>query len=75
VPSQAVQAGQNGQFVFVVKADRTVEVRPVKTSVTVNGETAIASGVRAGETVVTDGQLRLAPGVLVNDKAATTNAP
>jgi multidrug efflux system membrane fusion protein len=75
VPSQAVQAGQNGQFVFVVKADRTVEVRPVKTSVTVKGETAIASGVRAGETVVTDGQLRLAPGVLVNDKAATTNAP
>jgi len=75
VPSQAVQAGQNGAFLFVVKADKTVEQRAVKTSVTVNGETAILSGLRAGETVVTDGQLRLAPGVAVSDKSAATNAP
>ena len=68
VPSQAVQNGQGGQFIFVVKADKTVEQRAVKAAMTVNGETVIASGVSAGETVVTDGQLRLAPGVAVNDK-------
>jgi len=75
VPSQAVQNGQHGQFVFVVKADKTVESRAVKTSVTVNAETVIADGLRAGETVVTDGQLRLLPGVTVNDKTSVTNAP
>ncbi|MEY4917372.1 MAG: hypothetical protein RL616_1285 [Verrucomicrobiota bacterium] len=68
VPSQAVQNGQSGQFVFVVKADKTVEARPVKTSVTHKGETAILAGLKTGETVVTDGQLRLAPGVAVEDK-------
>lgn len=75
VPSQAVQTGQNGSFVFVVKADKTVEVRPVKTGVTVKADTAILSGLQASETVVTDGQLRLAPGVAVNDKTSITNAP
>ena len=75
VPSQAVQSGQNGQFVFVAKADQTVEMRPVKTSITLKGDTAIAAGLQAGETVVTDGQLRLAPGVVVSDKSAATNAP
>ncbi len=75
VPSQAVQNGQNGSFIFVVKADKTAEVRPVKTSITFKGETAILSGVRAGETVVTDGQLRLAPGSAVSDKTSTTNTP
>jgi multidrug efflux system membrane fusion protein len=69
VPSQAVQNGQNGSFIFVVKADKTVEVRPAQTSITFKGETAILSGVRAGETVVTDGQLRLAPGVTVDVKS------
>ena len=68
VPSQTVQNGQNGQFVFVVKTDKTVERRAVKISVAVSGETVIASGVSAGETVVTDGQLRLAPGVAISDK-------
>ncbi len=69
VPSQAVQNGQSGQFIFVVKADKTVEVRPVKTGITFKGDTAILSGLNAGETVVTDGQLRLAPGVTVSDKS------
>ncbi len=68
VPSQAVQNGQSGQFIFVVKPDRTVESRAVKTSVTFKGETVITAGVRVGETVVTDGQLRLAPGVTVSFK-------
>jgi multidrug efflux system membrane fusion protein len=69
VPSQAVQNGQNGQFLFVVKSDQTVEQRAVKTSVTVQGETVIAAGLNAGETVVTDGQLRLVPGTVVSAKS------
>ena len=75
VPTQAVQNGQNGQFIFVVKSDGTVEMRAVKTSAVFKGETVVASGLRAGETVVTDGQLRLAPGVAVSDKTSVTNAP
>lgn len=70
VPSQAVQNGQIGQFLFVVKADKTVEQRAVRTSVTFKGATVIATGVQAGETVVTDGQLRLAPGMTVSDKSS-----
>jgi multidrug efflux system membrane fusion protein len=66
VPTQAVQPGQSGPILFVVKADQTVEARNVKTSITVKGETVIASGLQAGETVVTDGQLRLLPGVKVS---------
>jgi multidrug efflux system membrane fusion protein len=69
VPTQAVQTGQNGEFVFVVKSDQTVETRPVVTGVTYDGMMVIASGVEAGETVVTDGQLRLVPGAKVNVKA------
>ncbi len=65
VPSQAVQTGQNGQFIYVVKADQTVEERPVTIGVTHDGNTVIEKGIKAGETVVTDGQLRLAPGVAV----------
>ncbi len=68
VPAPAVQNGQNGAFVFVVKTDSTAEFRPIKTGVTYKGETAILSGVNAGESVVTDGQLRLAPSVAVEDK-------
>jgi multidrug efflux system membrane fusion protein len=69
VPTQAVQISQNGQFSFVVKADKTVELRTVKTSVTHRGLMVVASGVKAGETVVTDGQLRLKPGATVNERA------
>ena len=55
VPSQAVQTGQNGQFVYVVKPDQTVEERPVTVGITYQGETVVQSGLKAGETVVTDG--------------------
>jgi membrane fusion protein, multidrug efflux system len=65
VPSQAVQTGQDGLFVFVVKQDRTVELRPVVTGETYNGETVIEKGLNPGETVVTDGQLQLSPGTRV----------
>lgn len=65
VPSQAVQTGQSGAYVFVVKEDGTVESRDVRTGASVQGDTVITEGVQAGETVVTDGQLRLVPGATV----------
>ena len=65
VPTQAVQTGQNGEFIFVVKPDQTVESRQVTTGAALNGESVIESGIRAGETVVTDGQLMLLPGTRV----------
>jgi len=68
VPSQAVQTGQDGDFIYVVKPDQTVEQRPVTIGITSQGGTVVQSGLKAGETVVTDGQLRLAPGVKVNVK-------
>jgi multidrug efflux system membrane fusion protein len=65
VPSQAIQAGQEGPFLFVVKPDSTVEYRPVVKGRTLDGETVIDDGLTPGETVVIDGQLRLAAGSLV----------
>lgn len=62
VPNQAVQTGQDGQFVYVVKQDRTVEMRPVVTGTRVNQDLVIDRGLQPGETIVTEGQLRLAPG-------------
>jgi multidrug efflux system membrane fusion protein len=62
VPSQAVQTGQAGQFVWVVKKDLTVESRPVTITRTQGPLAIVAKGLEAGERVVTDGQLRLAPG-------------
>ncbi|MBI5684941.1 MAG: efflux RND transporter periplasmic adaptor subunit [Verrucomicrobia bacterium] len=66
VPSQAVQAGQQGEFVFVVKSDRTIEMRPVVLAYSRNGVAVIERGLRAGEVVVTDGHLRLVPGAKVD---------
>jgi multidrug efflux system membrane fusion protein len=68
VPSQAVQTGQSGQYVFVIKPDMTAQSRPVVTGSTIGGETVIEQGLQPGETVVTDGQLRLAPGAKVELK-------
>jgi multidrug efflux system membrane fusion protein len=65
VPTQAVQAGQQGPFVFVVKPDSTVESRPVKVGRRLARELVIEQGVSADERVVTDGQLRLVPGARV----------
>ena len=70
VPSQAIQSGQQGQYVFVVKPDATVESRPVVIAFANGPITVIRQGVRAGERVVTDGQLRLVPGARVDVKAA-----
>jgi len=65
VPAEAVQAGQQGQFVYVVKKDQTVEPRLVAAGRTVGGKVVLEKGVAPGETVVTDGQLRLFPGARI----------
>ncbi|MBI3884541.1 MAG: efflux RND transporter periplasmic adaptor subunit [Opitutae bacterium] len=65
VPTTAVQTSQNGSTLYVVKADQTVELRQVKVVRTDGDRTLLAAGVADGETVVTDGQLRLLPGVKV----------
>ena len=75
VPSIAVQTSQQGQYVYVVKADRTVELRRVSIDRQQGGETVIADGLKGGEEVVTEGQLRLAPGarVTTGGRQATTS--
>jgi multidrug efflux system membrane fusion protein len=65
VPSAAIQSGQQGTYVFVVKPDSTVDLRPVVAARTQGSETVIAKGLEGGERVVTDGQPRLTPGVKV----------
>lgn len=61
VPARAVQTGQRGQYVYVVKADKAVEMRTISVFRTIGQETIIDKGLAEGETVVTDGQLRLTP--------------
>jgi len=68
VPSQAVQTGQSGFYAYVVKSDLTTELRPVVPGNQVGGETVIEKGLKPGESVVTDGQLRLYPGAKVEIK-------
>jgi multidrug efflux system membrane fusion protein len=68
VPAQAITAGQQGAFVYVVQADGTVAPRPVASSRSVEGLAVIDKGLELGETVVTDGQVRLVPGSKVQIK-------
>ncbi len=65
VPSQAVQTGANGIFVFVISAENTVELRMIEALFSHDGETVIEKGVSSGEKVVTDGHIRLIPGAVV----------
>jgi len=65
VPSQTVQTGQNGQFVFVVKPDFTVEQRDIKAGQRSDQDTVINDGLKLGETVVVEGQLRLESGTKI----------
>jgi len=65
-PSVAVQNGPTGQYVFVLKADQTVEMRPIKIARTEGDDTIVAGGLKVGDQVVTVGQLRLAPGMRVD---------
>ncbi len=70
VPIRAVQMGQEGEYSYVVTADKTVELRPVVTGLRVGEEVVIENGLKDGETVVTEGQLRLAPGMKVSVQEA-----
>jgi multidrug efflux system membrane fusion protein len=74
VPSVAVQAGQQGSYVFVVNSEQKVDLRPVTVARTTATETIIATGLKPGETVVTDGHLRLVPGsrIAVKGQSAQT---
>jgi multidrug efflux system membrane fusion protein len=69
VPTQALQTGPNGQYVYVVKEDSSVEFRPVQVARTEGAETVVASGLKPGETVVVDGASRVTPGSKVNAKS------
>jgi multidrug efflux system membrane fusion protein len=73
VPSQTIQTGQEGQYIFVVKSDLTVESRSVVAGRTVNNETVIEKGLQVNERVVTDGQLRLYPGAKVEIKTSDSS--
>ena len=68
VPNQAVQTGQDGSFVYRVKENNTVEVAKVTTVGRVNEDIVIGEGVELGDTVVTEGQLRLAPGMRIRTR-------
>ncbi|OGQ91885.1 MAG: hypothetical protein A2289_10245 [Deltaproteobacteria bacterium RIFOXYA12_FULL_58_15] len=76
VPTEAVQNGREGSFVFAVKSDETVDLRPIVVAREAGDESVIASGLTKGEIVVRDGQLRLFPGAKVLRKDVTeTTAP
>ncbi len=74
VPSVAVQRGPQGNFVYVVKADKTVEARTVTVALTQSNQSAIGSGLQAGEVVVTDGQDKLQNGAKVETRSPTGNS-
>ena len=74
VPAQAVQNGPNGQFVFVVKPDMTVENAPVAVSSTIDGLAVVQKGVQPGARVVTDGQANLVTGSKIRIKTASDSA-
>jgi membrane fusion protein, multidrug efflux system len=71
VPSQAIQSGQIGQYVYVIKEDLTTDIRPVVISRSYGKDAIIEKGLKPGEKVVTDGQLRIVPGAKVQIKANT----
>jgi multidrug efflux system membrane fusion protein len=69
-----VQTGQQGSFVFVVQPEMKVDLRPVVIGESIDNQTVVTSGLRPGETVVTDGQLRLIPGAKVTIKSGLTTS-
>jgi len=72
IPAEAVQAGQQGQFVYVVKPDSHVEPRIVQVGRSFGNKTVVEQGIAPGDTVVTDGQLRLFPGAQIRAVDAGT---
>lgn len=75
LPSQAIQSSQDGTFVYIVKDDRTVEIRPVTVGSRLEQEVVIESGVQSGESVVTEGTLRLVPGSRVSIREPGSGGP
>ncbi|MBF6570809.1 MAG: efflux RND transporter periplasmic adaptor subunit [Candidatus Binataceae bacterium] len=75
IPAQAVQTGQKGSYVYVVDGHMTAQPRPIVPGDTIDNQVIVASGLHKGETVVTDGQLRLMPGSQVRIKQSLTPAP
>jgi len=71
VPAAAIQVGQNGSYVFVIKPDNTAEIRPLTVSRTVEGLAVVEKGLAEGERVVTDGQLRLTNGTRVEIRTSS----
>lgn len=69
VPTQAIQAGQQGSYVFIVQADGTVQSRSILPGRTLDNETIVEKGVASGDQVVTEGQIRLVPGARVQIKS------
>jgi multidrug efflux system membrane fusion protein len=74
VPSQAIQTGQQGQYVYMIKDDMSTELRVVVVERTYETLAVISKGITAGEKVVTDGQLRLVPGAKVEIKPSVAEA-
>jgi len=74
VPTQAVQTGQEGEYVFLVKPDMTVESRPVVTGVRVESDQVIEKGLQAGDIVVKEGHVRLVTGTHVQIKQSATGS-
>ena len=70
VPSKAVQQGADGNFLYAVKEDSSVEIRRVEVLAAAEGSSAVRGAIQVGETVVTDGHLRLTPGAKVRIKEA-----
>jgi multidrug efflux system membrane fusion protein len=75
VPAEAIQVGQQGQYVFVVAADDSAQVRPVVPGDRTGSEIVVTQGLTAGERVVTEGQIRLAPGMMVQVKDGSDGHP
>jgi len=75
VPTVAVQPSQKGPFVYVVKPDDTVEMRPVTVALTAGADSGLSSGLKSGEKVVVEGQTRLKNGAAVSEGGAASGSP
>lgn len=75
VPSEALQSGPDGNFMYIARPDQTVEVRKVQTISLAGRELVVEKGLAAGERVVTDGQLRLTPGARYEVREPAKAAP
>jgi multidrug efflux system membrane fusion protein len=75
IPTQALQTGQRGNYVYVAGKDMTAEIRNVISGISADGFTVVSAGLKLGEMIVIDGQMRLAPGMTVAPTATPAAAP